>query len=231
MFGVICAYGVGLSAASLRREYALTALRHGATRVDVAVIGAGPAGALAAYALADRGASVVLLDRACFPRDKPCGGGLTQRTLHQLPFSVDPVVDHLPHRVSASVRNELRTLRPAPARGHDPEAKARCLPRRTRRRRRCRPARRSQGVLRGNRRFRHRRSTTAGNVRAELAIGADGANGVSAAAVGRPVRRTYCVAFEGNVPYEVTRAVATAGVLLLELRRRAWGLCMDLPEG
>ena len=47
------------------------------TRVDVLVVGAGPAGSSAAYRLADAGASVVLVDRARFPRDKACGGGLT----------------------------------------------------------------------------------------------------------------------------------------------------------
>lgn len=40
---------------------------------DVAVVGAGPAGAAAAAALAALGWSVLLLDRAAFPRPKPCG--------------------------------------------------------------------------------------------------------------------------------------------------------------
>jgi geranylgeranyl reductase family protein len=43
---------------------------------DVAVVGAGPAGSSAARAAASAGASVVLLDRAAFPRYKTCGGGL-----------------------------------------------------------------------------------------------------------------------------------------------------------
>ena len=41
-------------------------------RVDVAVIGAGPAGSATAALLAGTGATVVLLDRATFPRPKPC---------------------------------------------------------------------------------------------------------------------------------------------------------------
>ena len=43
------------------------------TRVDVAVVGAGPAGAATASLLAERGWSTVLLDKARFPRPKICG--------------------------------------------------------------------------------------------------------------------------------------------------------------
>ncbi|MEU4213792.1 geranylgeranyl reductase family protein [Actinoplanes sp. NPDC026623] len=43
---------------------------------DVAVVGAGPAGAAAALAARRAGASVLLIDRAAFPRDKPCGDGI-----------------------------------------------------------------------------------------------------------------------------------------------------------
>lgn len=51
---------------------------------DVAVIGAGPGGASAAYYAARRGQRVLLLDKATFPRDKTCGDGLTPRALHIL---------------------------------------------------------------------------------------------------------------------------------------------------
>ncbi|HEV8173352.1 MAG TPA: FAD-dependent oxidoreductase, partial [Actinoplanes sp.] len=44
-----------------------------AERYDVAVVGAGPAGSAAALAACRAGARVLLLDRADFPRDKPCG--------------------------------------------------------------------------------------------------------------------------------------------------------------
>jgi geranylgeranyl reductase family protein len=47
---------------------------------DVLIVGAGPAGALAARRLARGGASVRLID-ASHPREKPCGGGLTERCL------------------------------------------------------------------------------------------------------------------------------------------------------
>ena len=43
---------------------------------DVLIVGAGPAGAVAATVLARAGARVRLLDRATFPRDKLCGDTL-----------------------------------------------------------------------------------------------------------------------------------------------------------
>ena len=62
-------------------------------RFDTVVVGAGPAGSTAAFRLARAGARVLLADRACFPRDKPCGGGLTYRAVRLLPFSVESVVE------------------------------------------------------------------------------------------------------------------------------------------
>ena len=49
--------------------------------VDVAVIGAGPAGSTLAALLASRGASVALIDRDTFPRDKLCGEFLSYDAL------------------------------------------------------------------------------------------------------------------------------------------------------
>jgi len=66
---------------------------------DVAVVGAGPAGSTAAYRLARAGARVLLVDKATFPRDKPCGGGVTLRAAHLLPFPLDPVVEDVVDRV------------------------------------------------------------------------------------------------------------------------------------
>ena len=51
---------------------------------DVAVVGAGPAGAAAAIILARAGRRVVLIDKATFPRDKCCGDGLTAAALRRL---------------------------------------------------------------------------------------------------------------------------------------------------
>ncbi|MDO9526682.1 MAG: geranylgeranyl reductase family protein [Gemmobacter sp.] len=51
---------------------------------DVVVIGAGPAGASAAVTARTRGLSVALVDRAAFPRDKLCGGGVSGRAMGHL---------------------------------------------------------------------------------------------------------------------------------------------------
>ncbi len=56
------------------------------TDADVLVVGAGPAGATAARALALGGARVRLLERARFPRNKPCGGGITTRALRRFSY-------------------------------------------------------------------------------------------------------------------------------------------------
>ncbi|MBM4415909.1 MAG: geranylgeranyl reductase family protein [Chloroflexi bacterium] len=63
--------------------------------IDTVVVGAGPAGATAAREIAARGRGVVLLDRARFPRDKPCGGGVTVRCASLLPFDLAPVVEQV----------------------------------------------------------------------------------------------------------------------------------------
>jgi len=53
-------------------------------RYDALVVGAGPAGASAAYWLAVAGHSVLVVDKKRFPREKTCGDGLTPRAVRQL---------------------------------------------------------------------------------------------------------------------------------------------------
>jgi geranylgeranyl reductase family protein len=55
-----------------------------ATDTDVLVIGAGPAGSSAAAWAARAGLDVLLVDAEQFPRDKPCGDGLTPRAIAEL---------------------------------------------------------------------------------------------------------------------------------------------------
>ncbi|WP_460009565.1 NAD(P)/FAD-dependent oxidoreductase, partial [Mycobacterium avium] len=52
-----------------------------ATRADLVVVGAGPAGSAAAAWAARAGHDVLVVDAARFPRDKACGDGLTPRAV------------------------------------------------------------------------------------------------------------------------------------------------------
>ena len=73
-------------------------------RYDVIVVGAGPAGSTTARESAERGLSVMMLDRAEFPRDKPCGGGVTLRASAALPFDLSPVIERTIHSARFSER-------------------------------------------------------------------------------------------------------------------------------
>jgi geranylgeranyl reductase family protein len=53
---------------------------------DVIVVGAGPAGSTAAKLLGEAGVSTLLLDKSAFPRDKPCGGGISARVIRRFPY-------------------------------------------------------------------------------------------------------------------------------------------------
>jgi geranylgeranyl reductase family protein len=53
---------------------------------DVIVVGAGPAGSTAARILGEAGVSTLLLDKSAFPRDKPCGGGISTRVIQRFPY-------------------------------------------------------------------------------------------------------------------------------------------------
>jgi geranylgeranyl reductase family protein len=60
---------------------------------DAAVVGAGPAGACAAFELARQGARVVLLDKEDLPRYKTCGGGVVRRAQNLLAIDLSPVAE------------------------------------------------------------------------------------------------------------------------------------------
>ena len=70
-------------------------------KFEIAIVGAGPAGAWAAYSLSRRGASVLLIDPS-HPREKPCGGGVTGRALGFVASTID--VERLPSVVVRRAR-------------------------------------------------------------------------------------------------------------------------------
>jgi len=57
------------------------------------VVGAGPGGALAAYACARHGLRTILLEKEKLPRRKVCGGGVSAKALSVLPFSPQPAME------------------------------------------------------------------------------------------------------------------------------------------
>lgn len=202
-------------------------------RFDVLVVGAGPAGSTAAYRLAKGGASVLLVDRARFPRDKPCGGGLTFRAVRQLPVAIDPVVEDVVDRF------ELRLGFRRSFERHGPEPL--CLM--TQRKRL--DAYLADEAASAGADFRDGTKVSAITVsrdgvraavgdeavEARVLLGADGANGVSARALGLGGDYGHGVALEGNVPYGAVPRARYHGRLVLELGNVPGGYGWVFPKG
>lgn len=90
------------------------------SRYDVVVVGAGPAGSMAAYQLARLGWTVALLDRSRFPRDKACGDGLTRIAVRQLQaMGLGDRLAGLPKITGVRVCKDFSNVR---ERRYDPEA-------------------------------------------------------------------------------------------------------------
>ncbi len=65
------------------------------TQYDVIIVGAGPAGSSCAFNLKRMhpGARVLLLDKAVFPRDKTCGGGISPEVANYLDFDLTDAIN------------------------------------------------------------------------------------------------------------------------------------------
>jgi geranylgeranyl reductase family protein len=197
-------------------------------RFDAVVVGAGPAGALAAYHLSLARARVLLVDKARFPRDKPCGGGLTYRALRQLPFSVEPVVED----VVTCVECRLHYRRSF-------ERAGRPLAVMTQRRRL--DAFLAERAVEAGAEFRDgtraivesdTRVTVGGEpVETGAVIAADGANGPTAKALGLAGEIVHGVALEGNLPYGRVPRVRYEGRMVLELAVLPGGYGWVFPKG
>ena len=201
-------------------------------RFDAIVVGAGPAGSTAAFRLSRAGARVLLLDRERFPRDKPCGGGLTYRAVRQLPVSVDPVVEdtvrcfRLGFRYGRSFerrsdepivlmtqrrRLDAHLAEQAAAAGAD-----------------FRDGVRATALEAGEQDVTVRFGGSAAS--APVAIGADGVNGLTARALGLTGHREHGVALEGNVAHAHARE-DHRGRALVELGAVPGGYAWVFPKG
>jgi geranylgeranyl reductase family protein len=168
---------------------------------DVAIVGAGPAGSTAAYHLATAGARVLLLDRATFPRDKPCGGGVTGRAARLLPFSIEPVVEDTVDRLECGLRYRHRFTRHA----RTPLAYM------TQRRRLDHFLLRKAAAAGAE--VREGETADARELDARVVIGADGCNGSSAKQLGLADGVVHGVALEANYPHELR----FEGAMVLEI--------------
>jgi geranylgeranyl reductase family protein len=157
---------------------------------------------------------VLLVDRARFPRDKPCGGGLTYRALRQLPFSVAPVVEEEVDVFELGLGYRRRFVRRT----------ARPLVVMTQRRRLdaflVEQAREAGAEFRDGAKVELSPLTVDGEpIAAKTVIGADGVNGVTARKLGLGDHE-HEVALEANVSYSsvphgryARRAVVEFGIV------------------
>jgi geranylgeranyl reductase family protein len=201
-------------------------------RYDAIVVGAGPAGSTCAYHLASAGASVLLLDRARFPRDKPCGGGVTGRAARLVPFPLAPVVED----TVTSVRMRLRYGSWFERGGEEPLV---FMTQRLRLDAHLAGQAAAAGAeLRDGVKVTAVEaspdgvSVTAGGdtVRADALVGADGVNGICARRLGLGGNQAVGVALEGNVPWE-RLGEGYRGCAVLELGLVPGGYGWVFPKG
>ena len=205
----------------------------GEERFDVIVVGAGPAGSTSAFFLAQAGLSVLLLDRAGFPRDKPCGGGVTGRAARLLPFSIEPVVEDVVDRLeiglSSARRFERQSEKPLIFMTRRVVLDAFLVEQ----------ACRAGAVFRDNTRVTEvelraddvRVKTKNWTGRAQVLIGADGTNGITAQALGCAATRVHLVALEADLSYDTVDRDRYRGRAVLELGRVPGGYGWIFPKG
>jgi geranylgeranyl reductase family protein len=182
---------------------------------DVAVVGAGPAGSTAAYRLARAGARALLVDKARFPRDKPCGGGVTLRAARLLPFSIEPVVEDVIDRIECTLDYGPHFERNA----HAPLAYM------TQRKRLDHFL--LQRAAEAGAEVREGVTVDARELDAEIVIGADGCNGTSSKQLGLGGEVVHGVALEANFPHDSRYA----HTMVLEIASVPGGYGWIFPKG
>jgi geranylgeranyl reductase family protein len=204
-------------------------LRHydgGVERYDAVVVGAGPAGSVTAIHLARGGARVLLIDKASFPRDKPCGGGLTLRAVRQLPVDPAPVVEHEVDRMEFRLGWGSRFERRGRRGPFVLMTQRRRLDQYLAEQAAAAGAEFRDGVKVSDLTERSLR-VDGEEVAAEIVVGADGANGTAARALGLGGQITHGVAYEGNAPFEER----FRGLAVIELGTIPGGYGWVFPKG
>jgi geranylgeranyl reductase family protein len=200
---------------------------------DAIVVGAGPAGSTTAYHLAKAGADVLMLDRAHFPRDKPCGGGVTGRAAQALPFPIESVVEHVVTLAELGLGYGRRVERGSGA----------PLVYMTQRKRLdaylVEQATVAGAELREGVRVTAVEANGSGptivagkeRLSARTLVGADGANGITAKALELGGNRDVGVALEGNAAYDRVDPGRYRGRLIIEFDTVPGGYAWVFPKG
>jgi geranylgeranyl reductase family protein len=204
-------------------------------RFDTIVVGAGPAGSTTAYRLAQGGARTLLVDKARFPRDKPCGGGLTLRAVRQLPegLGVEPVVEHVVNRMELRL-GYGRSFRRGGSRPLVLMTQRRRLDHHLAQRAVAAGADFRDGVRVTNLVVDAGRVTVEVDgepVEAAALVGADGANGLTARTLGLGGGTVHGVAFEGNVRHGPVAEERFRGLAAVELGVVPGGYAWVFPKG
>lgn len=200
---------------------------------DVIVVGAGPAGSTLARLLTEQGARVLILDRARFPRDKPCAGCVTVQAASHLDIDLGPVVERtifaarFTYRLGKAFRHQsdqplaymtqrrwldLFLAERAAAIGaqfHDGE-----------------PARAVEATERGV-----SVRTDKGHYAARALAGADGANGIVGQSTGAAPRVDFLIGLVGNVPLEKRAEHRWEDTVALDLGALPGGYGWVFPKG
>ena len=70
---------------------------------DVIIIGAGPAGSMAAIEVVKSGLSVAIIEKVSLPRRKVCAGGLVKRATQQIPSDINYPIDQQCHNIALRI--------------------------------------------------------------------------------------------------------------------------------
>jgi geranylgeranyl reductase family protein len=203
---------------------------------EVAIIGAGPAGATLALELAQGGLKPVLIDKAVFPRVKVCGGGLTIKALKFLPPDMGEGLENEIRRVKLSfgLRQSFSKTSPQPLMYTVERQRfdAALVDR----------VRRAGGGFREGERLQQLAAgpgdavtiiTSRGSLKARVVVGADGARSRVASSVGLQPVDFFHLGVQVEVPQRLIRQNATdfPGTIFLDMGSIPDGYAWGFPRG